>query len=185
MDAIEFFQSIKTPATILHVLGVVLGMGGALVSDMLFSFFSKDKNLNKTELKTLSILSKLILYSLILISFSGLVILLSNPQGYLTSAKFMAKMSVLAVLILNGYLLNKYIWPHLLDRGFFTLKKERNIRRMAFVLGAVSVISWLSVFVLGMLDSLNMGYRLIISIYTLTILCGSAVALLIEKRELN
>lgn len=185
METIELFQSIKTPATIVHVLGVVLGMGGALVSDMLFSFFSKDKNLNKTELKTLSILSKLILYSLVVISISGVAIFLSDPSGYLASAKFLAKMTILVVLVLNGYLLNKYVWPHLLDRGFFTLKSERNIRRLAFVLGAVSVISWLSVFFLGMLDGLDMGYRLIISIYTMITLCGAGVALLIEKRELN
>jgi len=185
MEIVEFFQNAKTPVTIVHVFGVVLGMGGALISDFLFSFFSKDKELNSTELSTLSILSKIIFWSLMLIVVSGLIIFLSDPGGYLESTKFMAKMSILAVLIANGYLLNKYVWPHLLNKDFFTSEKERNIRRLAFACGAVSVVSWLSVFTLGILDSIDMGYWSLIGIYLLIVSFGIVVALLVEKRELN
>lgn len=185
MEITEFFQDIKTPATVIHVLSVVFGMGGALISDMLFSFFSKDKKLNATEISTLSILAKLVSYSLIVIVLSGMIIFLSDTEKYINSAKFLAKMSVLLVLLINGYLLNKYIWPHLLNKDFFTLKKEKNIRKLAFVCGAVSVVSWLVVFVLGVLDSLNMSYGFIISIYLAMIICGVIISLLVEKRELD
>lgn len=185
MEIIEFFGGVRIPITVVHVISVVVGMGGALTSDALFSFFSKDKHLNKTELSTLSFLSGLVFYSLIIISISGLAIFLSDIDKYLHSAKFLAKMSILALLIINGYFLNKYIWPHLLDRGFFTLKKERNIRRLAFVCGAVSVISWLFVCGLGVLDSVAMNYTKILTIYFSIIIIGVMIALLIEKKELN
>lgn len=185
MEITEFFQLTRVPATVVHVISVVLGMGAALVSDLLFSFFSKDKKLNTTEFATLEILSKVVLYSLVLISVSGVFIFFSDSGKYLESAKFLSKMTILVILILNGYLLNTYVWPHLLQKNFFTLKRERNVRRLAFVCGAVSVISWLSVCALGVIDGLNMSYLLIISIYLIFIAIGSVVALLVEKREFN
>lgn len=185
MEVTEFFQSIKTPATVVHVIGVIFGMGGALVSDVLFSFFSKDKKLNQTEISTLSILSKLVLYSLIFISLSGIIIFLSDTGKYLDSAKFLAKMSILFVLLINGYFLNKYIWPHLLNKNFFILKKERNIRRLAFICGAISVISWLSVCALGIIDSLDASYLFIIFLYMITLIFSIVVSLFVEKKEFN
>src|SRR3989344_2887880 len=176
MELTEFFQEIKTPATILHVVGIVFGMGGAFVSDILFSFFSIDKKLNDTETSTLSVLSRIIFYSLILITLSGAVIFLSDTEKYLSSAKFLAKMSILAVLLINGYILNK---------KFFKLKRERGVRRLAFVCGAISVTSWLSVFTLGILDSLNMTYFSIISLYLLITFLGVIVSLFVEKKELD
>ncbi|HBA45686.1 hypothetical protein A2W67_01225 [Candidatus Nomurabacteria bacterium RIFCSPLOWO2_02_40_28] len=185
MELTEFFQEIKTPATILHVVGIVFGMGGAFVSDILFSFFSIDKKLNDTETSTLSVLSRIIFYSLILITLSGAVIFLSDTEKYLSSAKFLAKMSILAVLLINGYILNKSVWPHLLNKKFFKLKRERGVRRLAFVCGAISVTSWLSVFTLGILDSLNMTYFSIISLYLLITFLGVIVSLFVEKKELD
>ncbi len=185
METVEFFQIIKTPATVAHVIAVVFGMGGALVSDILFSFFSKDKNLNKTEIYTLTILRNVVHYSLILIVLSGLVIFLSDIEKYMNSAKFLAKMSIMFVLVLNGYVLNKFIWPHLLNRNFFTLKKERNIRRLAFACGAISVISWIFVCILGIVKSVPVGYEIIIWGYSTIIFFGIIVSLFIERKEFN
>lgn len=181
----EFFQDIKIYSTIVHVLAVVFGMGSALVSDMLFSFFSKDKKLNKTELTTLTILRSVVLYSLVIISVSGLALFLSDIEKYTHSTKFLAKMSILAILLINGYALNKFIWPHLLNRNFFTLKKERNIRRVAFACGAVSVISWLVVCTLGVLGSIPVSYGVGMLIYLGILLSGIIIALAIERKEFN
>jgi len=170
---------------VVHVISVVFGMGSALVSDVLFSFFSKDKKLTTMEISTLSILSQVVVYSLVVIFLSGTVLFLSDVDRYMNSAKFLSKMSILSVLLFNGYVLNKYIWPHLLNQKFFTLKKERNIRRLAFACGAVSVISWLAVCTLGVLDKLDFTYLSIILAYLLTIIFGVVVALCIEKKELN
>ncbi len=185
MDITEFFVSIKIPVTIFHVLSVILGMGGALISDLLFSFFSKDKKLSKTELSTLAILSSIVFYSLIFIIISGLFIFLSDIAKYLNSAKFLAKMSILAVLLVNGYVLNKSVWSHLFKKDFFISPREKNVRRFAFTCGAVSVISWLSVATLGVSNSLNMSYASIMLIYLTIIFFGILVALFVEKKEFN
>lgn len=185
MEPIEIFQNIKTPVTILHVVSVVFGMGGALVSDLLFSFFTKDKKLNKTELSTLSILSVIVYWSLWLVVLSGISLFLSNPDKYLHADKFLAKITILVLLLLNGYVLNTYVWPHLLNKKFFTAKSERSIRKVAFMCGAISVVSWLSVCALGVLDSLPISYLNILSIYGAILLFAVFVSLIVEKKEMN
>ena len=182
---IEFFESVRVPATVAHVLAVVFGMGGALMCDLLFTFFSRDKKLDKTEINTLTILRSVVAYGLLTIIISGAFVFLSDTEKYMASAKFLAKMSILAVLILNGYLLNKYIWPHILDRAFFTLKKERNIRRLAFASGAVSVTSWLAVCALGTLKKVTMPYSEIMLIYLGVVTIALLCALYLERRELE
>ncbi len=183
MEFVEFFESTKVPATVLHVISVIFGMGSALVSDILFTFFSKDKKLNKTEINTLSILSNVVLISLFFIILSGLSIFLSDIDKYLSSAKFLSKMTIMIVLLINGYVLNKFVWSHLLKRDFFISKSARPMRKLAFIAGAISVISWLSVCILGIVKNLNLLYFEIITLYFLIILISSIISYIIESKE--
>lgn len=185
MESIEFFEYIKTPLTLVHVISVIFGMGAALVSDVLFSFFAKDKKLNKTEIFTLSILKEIVFYSLIAISISGVFLFLSDVDKYINSAKFLSKMSILLILIVNGYILSKMVWPHLLNKNFFTVRKERNVRKVAFVCGAVSVISWIAVCALGIVDRFDFSYSFTMLAYLSVLLFGVISALVIERKELN
>jgi hypothetical protein len=180
---INFFANIKIPVTIVHVISVVIGMGAALLSDILFNFFAKDKKLNPTERKTLEILSSVVWISLIVIILSGLALFASNPEKYLESPKFLAKLTILAILLINGFVLNAYVWKRLSKPGFFTAKRESGTRKIAFAGGAISVISWLSVCVLGVLDSSPVGYSVIIALYVCVLGIGIPTALLIENRE--
>lgn len=179
---IEFFQDIRTPIIVMHVISVVLGMGSALISDMLFAFFSRNKNLNSTEIKTLSILSKVVRYGLVFIILSGVGLFLGDMTAYAHSAKFLAKMSIVIVLLVNGYVLNRYIWPHVLNGNFFTIKNN-SVRRIAFACGAISVISWLSACTLGVLKKLSLSYFLIMTIYFLILIFGILISQLVEKRQ--
>ena len=62
---------------------VIIGMGSAMVSDILFNIYIKDKKINPVENKTLEILSRTIWISLGLIVLSGIAL----P----TSANFSSK----------------------------------------------------------------------------------------------
>ncbi len=181
--AVTFFSLVKIPATIIHVISVVIGMGAALVSDILFTFFAKDKKLNMTEQKTLEILSRVVWVSLAIISISGIVIFFSDPARYMESSKFLAKISILIVLVVNGIVLNLSVWKHLLRPGFFTSKKESTFRKVAFTGGAISVISWLSVCALGVLDSSPVGYKTLMIGYFCLITVGVVCSLYVESRK--
>ncbi len=185
MEILDIFQLIKVPMTIAHVLSVVLGMGAALVSDALFSFYSKDKKLNETEIYTLSILSKIVFYGLILITITGTCIFLSDIEKYINSTKFLIKMSILLVLLVNGYFLNKIVWPHLINDNFFVADDKRNIRRLAFACGAISVISWLAICSLGVIDSIKYNYPTVMFAYIIFTILGILFALVVERFEFN
>ncbi len=178
---LDFFAYIKIPMTILHVLGVVFGMGAALMSDMLFNFYSKDKKLNFNEVKTLSLLSKTVWFGLIIIFLSGTGLFLSDIPKYITSIKFLAKMSIVLVLLINGFILHKYIWKQVIKEHFLTDPTKTRARQKAFAGGAISVISWVIVCSLGVIDSIPFTYWQIMLAYFVIIAFGIITAITIER----
>lgn len=181
----EFFADFKPMALILHVISVVFGMGAALTSDLLFTFYSKDRRLSKSELFTLHVLSHVVWYSLVFVVLSGLLIFASDPAKYLASHKFISKMIILCVLCVNGFILHRFVWPHLMKKSFFTAKNESFTRKLAFACGAISVMSWISVCSLGVLDSVSLNYKEILTLYVGALMIVVPVALMIEDRELE
>ncbi len=182
MDIELFFLNNKPLFTVLHVLCVVFGMGAALMSDVLFNFYAKDKELSETEVGTLSLLSKIVLWSLPLIILSGLAIFMSDIQKYTHSVKFLVKMTIMCVLIINGIILEKYIWSHLLKKKFFTAHSEKWFRQVSFICGMISVVSWIFICTLGVLDKIALSYEILFGIYLGILLCGIPIALFIEHR---
>ena len=177
---IDFCIHYKVIFTILHVLTVVVGMGSALVSDLLFNFFSQDKYLDTGEQKTLNFLSSIVWYSLIGIILSGIAIFSSNIPKYLNSEKFLLKMGIMMILLVNGYIIHRYISPFMAKRNFLTAVKQKTHRRIAFICGAVSVSSWVIICILGMLSALPVSLPIGIVIYFGIIITGSIVALIVE-----
>lgn len=160
-DAIEFFKEYKTISVIVHVLSVIVGMGSALVSDILFNIYIKDKKIQKHENQTLSTLSIIVWISLAFIVLSGLALFLSDPLKYAYSVKFLVKMTIVGVIIVNGYLFWKAIHPALHKINFTDTNmhhKYVRLRKASFAMGAVSLASWLSAFVLGMLGHIPLTY---------------------------
>ncbi len=184
MESVQlFFSQYKILLTVLHVLSVVLGMGAALMSDFLFNFYSEDKELSKTEISTLSILSKVVRYALPIIILTGVGIFLTNIDKYLHSTKFLVKMTLMGILLVNGFILDKYIWSHLLKKQFFTSSKERKVRRLSFICGATSVITWIFICILGVLDSVPLSYGQLLGIYSVLLLSSFPIAVAVEFKK--
>lgn len=179
---ILFFVTYKPVVTILHVFSVVIGMGAAFVTDILFTLFASNKKLSTFEISVIKFLSKVVTFALIFIIITGIGIFLSDIQKYLASAKFLTKMTVILVLCCNGVLLHVYVFKHLSDKNYLTSKKLSNVRNISFALGAVSFISWITALSLGVLDRITISYALAVSIY-FTILCiGVIVSQIIVKK---
>ncbi len=167
-ETIQFFSKYKHFAIILHVFSIIVGMGSAIVSDVLFNLYIKDKKINSTENTTLEILSKIIWVALWFIMLSGVGIFLSNPQVYMASDKFLLKMVIVGIIIINGYLFARITHGSLLEMNFTDTNihhKNVRIRRLSFAFGAVSVVSWLSAFVLGSIRSIPVSFWMGLSIY--------------------
>lgn len=165
MPSAEFFLSIKTFSTVLHVLAAVCAMGAAFSADVLFHFFTADRKLSSHEARVLSILSRVVWYGLLAVTVTGACIFLSNPAGYLASAKFLAKMTIMVILVLNGVMLDRYVRVHLLGEKFFTARREAFARKIAFACGTISAVSWVSILALGVIDGINAPYASVLGLY--------------------
>src|SRR3989344_5474755 len=180
---IEHFENSRHLYLTIHVFSVILGMGAALISDYLFSYFASDFKINKFEHKTFKKLSVLVWVALYAIVFSGVGVFLSNIGRYANSDKFLAKMTVVFVISINCYLMKKLLEPILHKLDFddaFTFHKI-TLRKKAFILGAISGASWLSAFVLAMLKNLPYTYFQMISVYGLVVVGAIITAQIIEK----
>lgn len=179
--AIDFFAEHKGIVTVLHVLTVVLGMGAALMSDILFSFYSHDKKLSRTEAATLQILSTVVWTSLIAIIVSGVGLFFSDMARYMVSTKFLAKMTIMGVLITNGFILHRYISRVMTARGFLSSAMYTHERKVAFACGAISVTSWVTLCTLGVLNSVSWSYQHVLALYGVVVLVAITVALFVER----
>jgi len=184
-ETIEFFGKYKNISTMLHVLSVIVGMGSAFVSDIFFNAFIKDKKIQKYENKILYRLSVVVWFSLLFIFLTGLALFMSDPLGYSMSVKFLVKMTIVTLIAINGYLFWRLIHPALQKINFTDNNihhKYVRLRKISFALGAVSLASWLSAFVLGMLRDIPFSYIESIIGYLIVCVGGILVSQIMEYR---
>jgi len=168
----------------IHILGVVLGLGGATISDLLFFKFLKDFRISKKEQEVLQLLKNLILGALFIIILTGVAIYLPNSEAYNQSPAFLMKVTAVVILTLNGIALHLFIAPYLLH---FNLKNHQKMGRMwhklAFALGAISAVSWYSVFLIAMLKSdLPPSFMWLLGLYSAILALGIGVSQYFETR---
>ena len=171
---------------IIHAIGAAVGLGGATAADFLFFKFLKDFRISKKEADVLHSLSQVIWFALVLIVISGLGLYLIHPAELNQSPKFLVKMMVVLVLILNGVFLNILIAPRLVKISFHERHDHERgelerTRRLAFALGAVSVTSWYSAFILGMMREVDLGFLELAGAYAAVLLLAVLASQLVEK----
>jgi len=178
----ELYQLVTTA----HIIGAVLGAGGAVASDLLFLKSLKDKRIDKIELSFLRMMSVLVWVGLGLLIASGVALFVSDPTGYLASDKFLAKMTIVILIAINGLVF------HFLHIPF--LKKKTNVKLFAslpkgegavlILSGVVSAVSWFSALVLGTLRGLPYSYETIMAIYVTLLMIGAFGTLGSAARDL-
>lgn len=184
-ETINFFNEQKHVFTLLHVFSVIVGMGSALVSDILFNVYIKDKKINIHEDRTLNTLSKIIWFSLFFIFMSGIALFLSDPVKYSHSVKFLIKMTIVTVVIINGYMFQRIVHPALRKINFSDTNihhKYVKLRKLSFAFGAISLTSWLLAFILGMLKSIPISYTIALLGYITILLGGVLFSQIVEYR---
>ena len=181
MDVTSFLQENFRYIIGFHLVGIVLGFGGALMADIFFFRFLKDRKITEEEVRTLRVFSRIIWVGLAIIVFSGLLLFLSSMEFYLNSAKFLTKMAVVGVIVVNGLVLNFAVTPKLTSINFIAKenedKKMHNVRSLAFASGAVSAVSWWTAFILGVLQFSLAPFPIMFGSYLIIL----AVAVLVSQ----
>lgn len=185
IEPVGIIADYKYLFVISHVLSVVLGMGTALVTDILVLRFGFNRGLSRFEVDTIRFLSHIVTGALALIVLTGALVFLSNPEGYLNSAKFLTKMTVVGALCVNGYLLHRFVFKHIGDAGILTSPRMRRLRKIGFALGAVSLVSWITALSLGVLIRISIPYDLAIAFYVFVLVLGVLASQVAETQLLE
>lgn len=176
MTLIEFLSEDIKIFTILHLIGVVLGLGTATITDILFFKFLKDNKISRAEAGIMKTLSGVIWVALLILLVSGIGLYIPQAARLSISGKFLVKVCVLGVIFVNGLFLNFYAQPRIQKITFSGQLPEikRRTRKIFFVLGGISISSWWFVFILGSLRGVLIPFRPLLLVYV----CLLAVAVI-------
>lgn len=171
---------------LLHVLSMAIGLSAATFTDIFFFRFLKDFKISEQEAAVLNIFSQIIWLALGLIIMTGLALYIPNADVLNVSAKFFVKLIVVSVIIINGAFLNLFVAPRFFNIKFglpHSHKKGELLktRRIAFMLGPISIVSWYSAFILGSLKESPASFFVLLSGYVLLIGFGVMSGIVTEK----
>ncbi len=140
----------------IHLLGLAMGLGGTFIVDIMFSHFMKNYEISARDSVIMHLISQMIIFGLFLLILSGIALLLPAWNDFVENPRFIMKMIVVFVVIINGAALNLYLTPKMKKISLVDEEKHRykTLTRVSFALGAISIVSWLSAFFLAMFKTL-------------------------------
>lgn len=168
---------------IIHILGVVVGAGAAFFSDAVFLQSSKDKKISKEERAIMHLGTKVVWVGLLFMGLSGVGLFSLNPGVYIASHSFLAKMTIVGILVLNGLVFTFIHHKEIMRRSH---KQARGPRPNYFlpVSGVLSSASWLSVLLLALVKP-EVAYPHLMALYMAVLLVGFISTPLLLKRILH
>ncbi len=169
--------SLYSVLLLVHLFGIILGAGGAFVSDGIFFTALKDRIISGDELRILKAGSHFIWFGIILLVISGTGLFLQDIERLSTSAKFISKMTVVLVIVANGVIFHLVHIPFIhghLGKPLATKRKPAKAFLIPFVLasGVVSMVSWTATIILGSLRSIPISYGGFLAVYSGAIAVG-------------
>jgi len=171
---------------ILHIVGVSLGVGGATISDVFFFRFLKDYKISHKEARVLDAVSDVIWAGLAILILTGLGLYLPNSEELIQNPRFLTKMIVVAIITVNGAVLNLKVQPHLMKIIFGEHEHHEGEmvfhRRLAFGLGAVSLVSWYSAVFFAMARGLPESFFVLFGSYLAVVAGAVIISQFVERR---
>ncbi len=140
-----------------HLLGLVLGLGGAIIMDLMIFHFLGNFSISNREAVIMHLVSQMIILGLAILIVSGFALMYTDLDSYLSNPRFLMKMTAVGVVTINGIVLNLYVAPKM---ELISLRKEdrnknQTLVTVSFIVGAVSAVSWFSVFFLATIHVLE------------------------------
>lgn len=154
-----------------HALAAAIGVGATTVTDVLFFKFLKDFKISEGEKSIMDTMSHIIWVALGLLVVTGIGLYVPRSMELAESSKFLVKTVIVLVIILNGLVLNFVVSPKLTSLVFGNTEKKpltgtgHLYRKLSFASGAISIVSWYTVFLLGSLRSIPLSFRAGLMIY--------------------
>lgn len=153
-------MQLLTFVKIFHLLGLIMGLGGAVLLDFTVLTQGVLRPISRYTLHQTNVLSRVVTLGLVLLWITGIVLIWLNYQlkpEYITNPKLWAKIVIVVGLTLNGILIHHKVLPAVKQKvgeRLFEGMRVKSIAILTFV-GAVSFTSWVFPMVLGKASELN------------------------------
>jgi hypothetical protein len=172
----------KTPFLILHSFGFALGLGGATILDVML-LRSLLHPLDVADVRMFETISKHVTFGLAALWLSGLgflVVYKSASPDLLLNPKLWAKIVIVGVMTLNGVCLHSRILPILHAQAGRTVLDgvPTRVRIRMLTAAAISVVSWCTSFLLGIVRELNFAAPAMTFLTVYIVLLGLAWAVI-------
>lgn len=172
-----------TIALIFHLVGLILGFGGAVLTDAIFLKCVRNSRAGHTLLLVMKTASSLVIIGYSMLFLSGIALLLS---GSTITNKFWAKMLIVLVIGGNGTVAHMIIFPRLSKK----IQRRDNTISISFlhqlsVVAATSAVSWIAALVLGAWKTTNWPITAWVVAYSLALTSAIAVSLLVTPIALR
>lgn len=160
--AAEPSSLIKSAIKVMHLIGVVLGLGSATVLDIVILRFLVLGKINQEHANLVEFVSKIVTVGLCILWASGICYLthyaVFDPEN-LGNQKIWAKIAIVGVLTVNGYFIHHNVLPLVRKQVGWSLFKGLSRRDCALMVGfgTVSATSWYVPLMLGSMPQLNAG----------------------------
>lgn len=151
---------------IIHLIGTVLGAGGATFAEIFYLKAKKDGIIEPLEIDHLRTIYFILRIGLFILVISGFGLLLfyrlAGAGEILLNAKLWAKLLIVVILIFNSFLIQ--------------------VKKIPIWLGAsISLTSWYSALILGSWRTLDASFIKIIIVYIIAVFVVAGILDLIKK----
>lgn len=179
----------KALVVIIYALATSLGLGVAIITEMLFIRFLKDSRISKEESSTMHLLHQTIWLALGIMAVSNYAIYLTDPSALITSSKFLAKIFVLTILIVANLVYDLFVSSRLVEI-FADERTSREtaihyLKRMPFIFGPISLSSWLLISIFEMIKSFQMSIPQFLTLYLVVLVTAIFAGTQLGKRVLG
>jgi len=155
----------------IHIMGAILGMGGATIIDYLHLRGLGSHKLEKKLLSVYPMIGNIINVGMGILIVTGIWLLWVNTQ-ILENPLFILKLCLVGILLINGVLLNIYVFP-LVKKNIQKEHPQKPTKKLILktsVLGSISIITWYTVFTMWYLRTYVSVKSVIITYIILIIL---------------
>ncbi len=178
-------MTIRDLILVMHIISIAIGAGAALIADVTLAHHLRNQSVTKKVIDQLKHLSIFVRVGLVCAVVAGIGLILLNT-ALLESETYLAKMTLLAILIINGVVLHVYVFPEIKAR--YIEKRNSRIKPKLYLLFSstvVSSITWLSIIYLGVLLPATYNYWLIIGYYFGVLATGAVLAFVMMRRYME
>ena len=165
LSFVQLFSSdpaawIRTGLRVLHFCGLVFGVGAATLLDLVIARFVLMRGISFEHIHIVDFSSKVVTVGLALLWISGIGFLIHYgifDPAKLENPKIWAKIAIVAVLSVNGFLVHYFVLPRIRAQVGKRLLDGLSPFDCSLVLlaGTVSAISWYVPLILGAVPQLN------------------------------